>query len=156
MSDSPDRGAGTLPVPRTLRLLDLEATPEVSVEFPDGSTAPLAYYDAAGYQLYAEVRRTGDDADALRLLTLAVPTATEEQLSLLTAGMAWRLIQTAARKADAATAVLEKNGRAGPPPPDAPGPTPPTSRRPRSGRRTPSSTPSPASPAPSGATGGPS
>lgn len=154
MSDSPERGAGTLPVPRMLRLLDLEATPEVTVEFPDGSTAPLVFYDAGGYQLYREVLRTGDDAAALQLLRRAVPSASDEQLALCSHTMMWRLIATAARKADAVSAVLEKNGSAGPLPASAPGPTARPSKRPRSSRRAKSPTPSPASPAPSDSPGG--
>lgn len=146
--------ADRLGIPTRIRLLDLEEQATVPVEMPNGSDRTLHFFDAADYQLFLDVQRTQDSGDALRLLKRALRDAPDAEIALMTPKMVTHVILVAARKVDAARAVLEGNGSA-PPPPNggstpADGASPPTPSNPP----TPSSTPSPGSRKRRGRTGG--
>lgn len=130
----------SLGIPARIRLLDLEEQTTVPVEMPNGTTRTLHFFDERGYQLFLDVQRSHDGADALRLLKLALPDAPHEELALLTERMVGKIILTAARKADIAMEVLRGNAFAPPSQTDAPTPaagaSPPTPSRRKTKRST--------------------
>lgn len=112
-------------------MLDLSLTkPMEPVKLPNGRVLEARPLDADGWELWREVRKTGDNAKAVELVQRILPDATLDDLESLGEETTAALVLYVQGKVSSALALLGNSpgtGTASTSPPSSPPPTPSTS-----------------------------